>query len=89
MTKIGNKKSAKLVILSSKEREKKMRNKQGLYKVTGVTKQGERISAFVFADYDFQAVFRLESNLGIRLVSAAVASKPIGLDVWKNTVTNS
>ena len=66
-----------------------MRNKQGLYKVTGVTKQGERISAFVFADYDFQAVFRLESNLGIRLVSAAVASKPIGLDVWKNTVTNS
>jgi hypothetical protein len=89
VTKIGNKKSAKLVILSSKEREKKMRNKQGLYKVTGVTKQGERISAFVFADYDFQAVFRLESNLGIRLVSAAVASKPIGLDVWKNTVTNS
>jgi hypothetical protein len=43
----------------------------------------------VFADYDFQAVFRLEDNLGIKLVSAAVASKPIGLDVWKNTVTNS
>jgi hypothetical protein len=59
------------------------KNKEGLYKVNGITRQGEKVSAFVFAKYDFGAVFELEQTLGIKLASASVSGKPIEKNVWQ------
>jgi hypothetical protein len=65
------------------------KDKAGVYKVTGITKDGERVSAFVFANYGFQAVYRLEDNLGIKMATATISGKPVEFDVWQNSVTKS
>lgn len=65
------------------------RDKPGLYRVTGMTQEGERISAFVFANYGFQAAYRLEDNLGIKIATVLISPKPVEFDVWQDSVTKS